>query len=60
MESDTGSPAGNGRPPRVFRVLDGDALQVRATPYGSVGTVFTGPGLEVVWVVKQAEDIDPG
>jgi hypothetical protein len=46
--------------PAVFRVLDGDAVQVRKTPYGSVGTIFTSPGLEVVWVSKQAEDIDPG
>lgn len=49
-----------GRPPRMFRVLEREALQVRATPYGSVGTLLTGPGLEVVWVAKQAEDVDPG
>ena len=46
--------------PRLFHVLSGDAQQVRQTPYGSVGTIFTGPGLEVVWVNKQDEDIDPG
>jgi uncharacterized protein YjlB len=59
MDVDTGCPAVDIQSPRVFRVLDGDALQIRATPCGSVGTVFTDPGLEVVWVSKQAEDVDP-
>jgi hypothetical protein len=35
-------------------------LDVRPTLYGRVGTVFADPGLEVVWVSKQAEDVDPG
>lgn len=59
MGSDAGSPA-IGRSPRKFRVLDGDALQIRGTPYGCVGTVFASPSLEVVWVSKQAEEVDPG
>jgi uncharacterized protein YjlB len=32
---------------------------VRTTDYGSVGTLFAGAGLEVVWVEKRGEEIDP-
>jgi uncharacterized protein YjlB len=42
----------------VFNVLRGEARQIRPTPFGDVGTVFSGQGLEVVWVSKQAEPID--
>jgi len=48
------------RRPRVFNVLRGEASQVRATPFGDVGTVFTGQGIELVWVSKQDEPIDEG
>jgi quercetin dioxygenase-like cupin family protein len=44
---------------RVFNVLRGEASQVRCTPFGDVGTVFSGRGIEMVWVSKQAEPIDP-
>ena len=44
--------------PQVFNVLRGEASQVRSTPFGNVGTVFSGPGLEMVWVSKLAEPID--
>ncbi|HYB15263.1 MAG TPA: hypothetical protein VEF71_07315, partial [Streptosporangiaceae bacterium] len=44
---------------RVFNVLRGEASQVRRTPFGDVGTVFSGRGIEMVWVSKQAEPIDP-
>lgn len=43
---------------RVFSILRGEASQVRATPFGDVGTVFSGQGIELVWVSKQAEPID--
>jgi uncharacterized protein YjlB len=43
---------------RVFNVLRGEAEQVRSTPYGAVGTVFSGSGIELVWVSKQDEPID--
>lgn len=46
--------------PRVFHTLAGDALETSPSPYGSVGRVFTGEGLELVWVRKEAEDVDPG
>ena len=48
-----------------LNVFDGDALAVKETPFGRVGTLFEsagveGAGLEVVWVSKSAEEIDPG
>lgn len=43
--------------PQVFNVLRGEAGQVRATPFGEVGTVFSGRGIEMVWVSKLAEPI---
>jgi uncharacterized protein YjlB len=49
-------PGGPG--PHVFNVLRGEASQVRSTPFGDVGTVFSGRGIELVWVSKQAEPID--
>ena len=53
MTRDDGEPA-----PQVFNILRGEASQVRSTPFGDVGTVFSGPGLEMVWVSKLAEPID--
>jgi uncharacterized protein YjlB len=44
----------------VFNVLRGEASQVRTTPFGDVGTVFSGQGIELVWVSKQDEPIDEG
>lgn len=44
--------------PQIFRIGEGQAQQVRQTSYGSVGTLFRGEGLEVVWVCKQQEAID--
>ena len=46
--------------PQIFNILRGEASQVRSTPFGDVGTVFSGPGLEMVWVSKLAEPIDEG
>jgi hypothetical protein len=51
--SDLGGPG-----PHVFNVLRGQASQVRSTPFGDVGTVFSGQGIEMVWVSKRAEPID--
>jgi hypothetical protein len=44
--------------PQVFHLLDGDALALRRSPTGAVGTVFSGSGFELVWVAKQDEVID--
>ena len=44
--------------PHVFRLLQGEALDIRHSLTGTVGKVFRGEGLEVVWVAKQQEAID--
>lgn len=49
-------PGGPG--PDVFNVVLGQAREVRSTPFGDVGTVFSGQGIEMVWVSKRAEPID--
>jgi len=46
--------------PRVFHCLDDDAIEIKTTPYGSVGKVYGDGRIEAVWVRKQAEQIDPG
>ena len=46
--------------PQVYRIKQGQAKTVRQSPYGSVGTLFQGEGVEVVWVRKQQEAMDPG
>lgn len=42
----------------VFNVLRGEASEVRSVPFGDVGMVFSGQGIEMVWVSKLAEPID--
>jgi uncharacterized protein YjlB len=52
--------AGAGGPhPRLHRVFQGEAAGVRSTPFGEVGTLFSGSGMEVAWVSKHGEEIDP-
>ncbi len=43
---------------RLFNVLRGEADRVTATPFGEVGTIFSGSGIELVWVSKQGEPAD--
>jgi hypothetical protein len=43
---------------QVFNILRGEASHVRSTPFGDVGTVFSGRCMEVVWVSKQGEPVD--
>jgi hypothetical protein len=45
-------PGGPG--PEVFNVVLSQAREVRSTPFGAVGTVFSGQGIEMVWVSKLA------
>lgn len=45
--------------PRVFNILREDALEICHTLFGSVGAIFSGPGVEAVWVKKQGEEVDP-
>jgi hypothetical protein len=51
-------PGGPG--PEVFNVVLGQAREVRSTPFGDAGTVFSGQGTEMVWVSKLAEPMPPG
>jgi len=52
---DPGGPA-----PEVFNVVLGQARDIRSTPSGEAGTVFSGQGIEMVWVSKLAEPHRPG
>lgn len=47
-------------PPRVFDVLRAEAARTRQSPFGAVGELYSGKGIELVWVSKQAAEIDPG
>ncbi len=46
--------------PKVYNILQDEALEITQSAYGSVGRLFTGEGLEAVWVKKEAEEVDPG
>ncbi len=43
----------------ISNVFRREAQLTREVPFGQVGEVFSGEGLEVCWVAKQAEEIDP-
>ena len=45
--------------PRLFDLLRGDATETTESPFGAVGLVHSGDGIEVVWVSKQAGKLDP-
>ncbi len=45
--------------PHIFNIILGQAEEIRPSNYGSVGTIFSGEGVEAVWVKKQAEQVDP-
>ena len=45
--------------PQVFRALLGEAYEVKSTPYGSVGKLYSSQAVEAVWVSKSGEAIDP-
>ena len=45
--------------PLVLRTLKREGTRVREGPTGEVGTIYRGQGLEVVWVRKEGEMIDP-
>ena len=42
----------------VFNVLRREASHIRSTPFGEVGTVFSGRGMELAWVSKHGEPVD--
>ena len=45
--------------PTFFNILKDEALQVTPSNFGSVGKIFSGEGVEAVWVKKQGEPVDP-
>jgi uncharacterized protein len=49
---------GDNATPLVYNVLGGEASHIRTTPFGDVGTVFSGQHMEFVWVSKHGEPID--
>jgi hypothetical protein len=46
--------------PLLFNVLKGEGLEVTPSSYGSVGRLVATEGIEVVWVSKDNEEVDPG
>jgi quercetin dioxygenase-like cupin family protein len=45
--------------PRFVDLLRGEAEETWTTSFGTTGRVFTGSGIEAVWVSKENETIDP-
>lgn len=43
---------------RVFRILSREAVEIRSSLTGDVGLLYSGEGIEAVWVSKGAERID--
>jgi hypothetical protein len=43
---------------QVFRVMSREAVEVHRSPTGDVGLLYSGEGIEAVWVSKDAEKID--
>jgi quercetin dioxygenase-like cupin family protein len=44
---------------RTFNLLEAEALEISETPFGRVGRLHSGEGIEAVWVSKQDEAVDP-
>ncbi len=53
-----GAAESGGAAPQIFDVLRGGAAELRPGPFGDVGTMFSGHGIEVVWVSKVGESVD--
>jgi quercetin dioxygenase-like cupin family protein len=45
--------------PHIFHIQSDEALEIQCSSFGSVGKLFSGEGIEAVWVKKQNEEIDP-
>ncbi len=54
----TNIPGSSSKEPVFFRIPDREALNIRESDTGDVGRLFTGEGIEVVWVQKKGEKID--
>jgi hypothetical protein len=48
-----------GHKPRVFRILREEAMEIQHSPFGRVGKLVGGEGVEAVWAKKEGEEIDP-
>jgi hypothetical protein len=46
--------------PLIFATTHGEAHDVRASAYGSEGTLLKSDEIEVVWIRKEGEEIEPG
>ena len=62
--SATTSPTHDLEPPpetchKIQRPVDREDLETRSVPFGDVGTLFSGDGIECVWVRKLDEEIGP-
>ena len=62
--SATTSPTRDSEPPpetchKIQRPVDQEDLETRSVPFGDVGTLFSGDGIECVWVRKLDEEIGP-
>jgi len=45
--------------PILFHIQREEALEIHHSSIGTVGKLFSGEGIEAVWVKKQSEEIDP-
>jgi hypothetical protein len=48
-----------GRASGVIDILAGEAAATKDTPFGRVGTVYSGEGIELAWISKSQEPVDP-
>ena len=54
----TPTPRNSSQQPMFYRIPGREALDVRKSATGEVGRLFTGEGIEAVWVLKRGEKID--
>ncbi len=54
----TPTPRNSSQQPMFYRIPGREALDVRKSTTGEVGRLFTGEGIEAVWVLKKGEKID--
>ena len=45
--------------PLIFQIMQDEALEIKDLSFGSVGKIFSGSGVESVWVKQHGEQIDP-
>ncbi len=45
--------------PQILNIFSGEGLEIRQSAFGRVGKLFSGEGVEVVWIKKEGDEIDP-